>query len=131
MKRQKTRENNNTCNEQGPVFYLVPALAMLTAARAMPKPRSSLEVYKIILSLLQFDAGFTVFSILFFAVSDRATARLRSHLRQDYKREHVLGEELGMLVELRSTKMMARSYVRRRVYFTFAALAVLAAYPPA
>jgi S1-C subfamily serine protease len=36
-----------------------------------------------------------------------------------------------MLVQLRLTKTMARSYVRRRVYFTFAALAVLAAYQPA
>ena len=36
-----------------------------------------------------------------------------------------------MPVQLRRTKTMARPYVRRRVYFTFAALAVLAAYQPA
>ena len=36
-----------------------------------------------------------------------------------------------MPVQLRLTKTMARSYVRRRVYLTFAALAVLAAYQPA
>ena len=36
-----------------------------------------------------------------------------------------------MPVQLRRTKTMARPYVRRRVYLTFAALAVLAAYQPA
>ena len=36
-----------------------------------------------------------------------------------------------MPVQLRLTKTMARSYVRRRVYLTFAAVAVLAAYQPA
>ena len=36
-----------------------------------------------------------------------------------------------MLVQLRATKTMARSCVRRRVYLTFAAFAVLVAYQPA